>query len=74
MKKFYRFVRKCHVINVKKGLSDSRPCQRCLDLLKSYGFQRVYYSIHKDIQMEKVQHMKNEHLSAKYRKPWSEFT
>lgn len=73
IKKFIRFIRKCNIINVKKGLSDSRPCKRCLNILKEHGFQRVYYSIHKNIKMEKIKYMENEHLSSKYRKPWGEF-
>ena len=73
VKKFNRFIRKCNIINVKKGLSDSRPCKRCLNILKQHGFQRIYYSFQKNIKMEKVKYMENDHISSKYRRPWSEF-
>ena len=73
IKKFNRFIRKCNIINVKKGLSDSRPCKRCLNILKGYGFQKVYYSMYKKMEVEKIKYMENDHLSARYRKPWSEF-
>ncbi|MBA3285039.1 MAG: hypothetical protein H0U27_08275 [Nitrosopumilus sp.] len=73
MEKFRRFIRKCYIINVKKALSDSRPCKRCLCTLKSYGIKRIYYSRFGDLKMEKIIDMTTEHLSSKYRRPWSEF-
>lgn len=59
---------------MKKGFSDSSPCKHCLILLKKVGIQRVYYSIFGDFKMEKVKYMKTEHISSRYRKPWSEFS
>lgn len=71
--KFRRFIRKCHIVNVKKALSNSRPCKRCLSLLKKFGIQKIYYSNLGNITTEKVKDMTSDHISSKYKKPWSEF-
>ena len=72
--KFRRFLSKCDVIVVKTHLSNSKPCNRCVEMLKKHGVRRVYYSYERGLKMEKVNQLENEHLSSKFRRPWSEFT
>ncbi len=54
-------------------MSNSRPCSRCLDLIKRYGIKRVYYSYEKELVCEKPVQMETTHVSSKYAKPWSEW-
>ena len=68
-----RFMKKCDIIVVRRGGASSCPCARCLKQLKNCGFRRVYYSEKGDLKMEKVNQMENNHLSSKYRRPWSSF-
>ena len=72
--KFRRFLSKCDIVVVKTHYSNSKPCSRCVDMLKKYGVRRVYYSYERELKMEKVNELKNDHLSSKYRRAWSEFT
>jgi len=72
--KFRRFLSKCDVIVVKTHLSNSKPCSRCVEMLKRHGVRRVYYSYERELKMEKVNELTNDHLSSRYRRPWSEFT
>lgn len=72
--KLRRFLHKCSILVIKNHLSNSKPCTRCLEKLKNYGFRKVYYSYDKKIIVEKTNQMENDHLSSKYRKPWSSFT
>lgn len=65
-------MKKCDIFVVRHGGS-SAPCVRCLNTLKKCGFRRVYYTHHGDIKMEKVNEMETDHLSSKYRRPWSSF-
>jgi glutaredoxin-related protein len=58
---------------VKKTMSNSKPCSRCVEFLKNYGVRRVYYSYDEKLIVEKVNQLKNEHVSSKYRKPWATF-
>ena len=53
-------------------MSNSKPCARCLDLIKNYGIRKVYYSDEKRLIMEKTNNMETNHLSSKYRKPWND--
>ena len=68
-----RFLKKCDILVVKKNCGNSRPCMKCLESMKKLGVRRVYYSYDREIKMEKVNEMKSDHLSAKYRRPWSDF-
>ena len=68
-----RFLNKCDILVVKKNCGNSKPCVRCLNYLKSLGVRRVYYSVDREIKMEKVSEMKTDHVSGKYRRPWNEF-
>ena len=71
----HRFFHKCSVVVVKRTLnSTSKPCRHCLDFLKKCGIKKVYYSYEGNLKMEKVSEMETTHISAKYRKPWSEFS
>ena len=72
--KLRRYLSRCDIIIVKKTMSNSAPCARCLKMLKEYNIRRVYYSYEKELKMEKVSEMENNHLSSKYRRPWSTFT
>ena len=69
----YRFFHKCDIIVTKRTQNNSAPCRHCLDFLKKCGIKKVYYSYEGNLKMEKVSEMETTHISAKYRKPWSEF-
>ena len=70
--KMRRFLKKCDILVLKKNLASSGPCKRCLSFLKKCGVRRVYYSVGQDrIRMEKVNEMVSNHISSRYRKPWS---
>ena len=45
----------------------------CIKFLKKCGIRRVYYSYDQELKMEKTNEIENNHISGKYRKPWSEF-
>ena len=66
-----RFLSKCDIIVVKKSYGNSRPCVRCLDMLKKSGIRRIYYSFERNLKMEKINEMETNHVSSRYRKPWS---
>jgi deoxycytidylate deaminase len=68
-----RYLGKCDILIVKRKLSNSKPCSRCIEFLKNTGIRRVYYSCDEKIYIEKMNSIENEHLSSKYRKPWSTF-
>ena len=65
-----RMLKKCDIIVVKKN-GNSRPCYHCLKFLKQIGVRRVYYTVQKTLKMEKVKEMESDHISCKYRMPWS---
>ena len=71
--KLRRFLKKCDILVVKKNCGNSRPCMKCLETMKKLGVRRVYYSFYNEIKVEKVNEMETEHVSAKFRRPWSEF-
>ena len=68
-----RFLNKCDILVVKKNCGNSRPCVKCLERMKKLGVRRVYYSYDREIKVEKVNEMESTHVSAKYRRPWSDF-
>lgn len=55
---------------VRTRMNNSAPCKHCLDLMKSLGIRRVYYSFEGKIVMEKVNEMQTDHISAKNRRTW----
>ena len=73
---FQRYLNKCDIIIIKKGLHASKPCTRCLERLKKLGIRKAYYSYDgtDKLKMEKINMMESHHVSSKYRKPWSEFS
>ena len=64
-------------------VGNSKPCQRCIKFLQKTGIKKIYYSVGTDIEksiqtegdfsyvMEKTCEIHNDHLSSKYRNPWS---
>jgi hypothetical protein len=76
--KIRRFLSKCQLIVVKASpktqtIGNSKPCQRCIKFLQKTGIKKIYYSVSpEEIVMEKITHIKNDHLSSKYRNPWSQ--
>ena len=71
--KIRRYFGKCELIVVRRTMNNSKPCQRCLNIIKSYGIKRVYYSYDGKLIKEKTNEMSTEHLSSRYRVPWNEF-
>lgn len=72
--KLRRIMRKCSIVIVRSACATSKPCNRCLNMLKKCGFQKVYYSCGNDkISMEKLNIMESDHLSSKYRRPWADW-
>lgn len=67
------YLGKCDLIVTKNTMSNSKPCKHCTEFLKKHGIRRIYYSYENDFIMEKTQNLKSDHLSAKYKKPWSQF-
>ncbi len=74
IKKIRRFFNNCDIVIVRRTLSNSKPCKRCLETLKNYGIRRVYYSYERTIIMEKLSEMNTDYLSSKYSTPWSDFS
>lgn len=56
-------------------MGNSAPCCRCLARLKKLGLRRVYYSFDgtNNLRVEKLAESQTQHVSAKYRRPWSLF-
>ena len=76
--KIRRFLSKCTLIVVrgnKNTLSNSKPCKKCLALIKTYGIKKIYYSQERQLIFEKVRDMTHEDciVSKKYRVPWNEW-
>ena len=72
--KLRRYFNNCDIIVVRKNLSNSKPCKRCLESLKNYGVRRVYYSCDNKLIMEKISQMETNYLTSKYTTPWSKFS
>ena len=65
-------------------VGNSKPCQRCIRFLQKTGIKRIYYSVGPNIEesinldkgisyvMEKTCEIRSDHVSAKYRNPWSQ--
>ena len=71
--KLRRYFRNVSLIVVRTRMTNSRPCSRCLELIKQYNIKRVYYSYDGDLVMEKTRDIETDHVSSKYRRPWSEW-
>ena len=65
---------KCCLIIVRRTMGNSKPCQRCLKIIKSYGIKKVYYSYDKKLVMERTSKMETDHISSKYRNGWKRST
>jgi len=59
-------IKELAVIKVSKGgsLSNARPCIYCLDMMKSVGIKKVYYSVSNDLICENVKDMVSIQISA----------
>lgn len=73
MNKIRRFLSKCTLIVVRKSMNCSRPCSRCLKLIKSYGIKRVYYSDDQKLVFRKTEEITECIISKRYRIPWKEW-
>lgn len=55
-------------------MNNSKPCKRCLALIKKYGIRKVYYSYDQELIYVKTRDITDPYLSSKYRNgPWSEW-
>ena len=60
------FYRSCLIvirIDNNNNLCDSKPCEECINIIKTHGIKKVYYSTNGGIIIEKVSLMSSDHLS-----------
>jgi deoxycytidylate deaminase len=59
-------IKELAVVKVSKGgaLSNARPCMYCLDMMKSVGIKKVYYSVPNKLVCENVKDMISIQISA----------
>ena len=73
LKKIRRYFRNCKLVVVRTSMGNSKPCSKCLKMLKYYGIKKVYYSLEQEIVFEKTNEMETDHLSSRYTHPWREW-
>lgn len=71
IKKIQKELSKLNIIVIRTTcagkLANSKPCKRCIETMKAFGFKNVIYSTGDEtnpIIMEKVSKINNEHLCA----------
>ena len=68
-----RFFGKCTLIVVRRTMNNSKPCSRCLEMIKKCGIKKIYYSHDQGLVYEKARDMENDHVSSAHRVPWHQW-
>ena len=66
-------MRKCELIVVRRTMNNSKPCIKCLEMIKICGIKKVHYSYDQKLIFEKTEDIQTDHLSSRYRTPWNKW-